>query len=82
MSDGFQVHLFTYSHDGARWTVEIPARSAEDARARLGKLAWATYDGVLVAKMPVAPNWLVRWLGGLKTSASRLYRQLSFGASR
>ena len=49
-----QTHLFSYRHDGKLWELEIPARDAEDARQRIGKLAYATYDGVLVAKVPAA----------------------------
>lgn len=48
----YDVHLFTYAHEGARWTVEIPAVDERDARVRLGKLIYADYDGVLVAKLP------------------------------
>ena len=47
-----KTHLFTYNHDGAHWSVEIKARDADDARARIGKLAYATYDGVLIANLP------------------------------
>lgn len=77
MADGFEVHLFTYSHDGARWTVEIPARDAADARTRLGKLAYATYDGVLVAKVPVTLGWAARAACCLQS----VYRALQLRAS-
>lgn len=49
-----QTHLFTYRHDGAEWVLAIEATDADDARARIGKLTYATYDGVAVAKMPIA----------------------------
>jgi hypothetical protein len=51
MSGGFQTHLFTYRHDGAEWVLPIHAIDADDARARIGKLAYATYDGVAVARI-------------------------------
>lgn len=44
--------LITYRHDGSEWALELKARDAADARARLGKLAYATVDGELVAKVP------------------------------
>lgn len=47
-----QTHLFSYRHDGKLWELEIQARDAEDARQRIGKLAYATYDGMLVTKVP------------------------------
>lgn len=49
-----QTHLFTYRHDGAEWLLEIKANSETDAKARLARLAYASYDGVLVAKIPAA----------------------------
>jgi hypothetical protein len=51
-SEGFRTYLFSYSHEGARWSLEIQARDPDDARARLNRLAYATYDGELVAKIP------------------------------
>ncbi|MDX2264338.1 MAG: hypothetical protein NW215_05150 [Hyphomicrobiales bacterium] len=50
-----QTHLFSYNFDGKRWALEIKASDAEEARARLGRIAFATYDGVLVAEIPVTP---------------------------
>jgi hypothetical protein len=49
-----QTHLFSYRHDGKVWGLEIQAHDAEDARQRIGKLTYATYDGVLVTKVPLA----------------------------
>jgi len=49
-----QTHLFSYRHDGKHWELEIQARDAEDAKQRIGKLAYATYDGVLVTRLPAA----------------------------
>jgi hypothetical protein len=49
-----QTHLFTYRHDGAEWVLEIKAYDEQDAKARLSRLAFASYNGVLVAKIPAA----------------------------
>lgn len=48
----YRTHSFTYRHDGAVWTIELQATDATDARARIGKLAYATYDGEVVAEWP------------------------------
>lgn len=48
----FETHLFTYRHDGGEWILEIKATDADDARARIGRLAYATYNGVAVARLP------------------------------
>jgi hypothetical protein len=53
MADRFQTHVFSYRHDGRDWELRIKAADADDARARIGKLAYATYDGIVVADMPV-----------------------------
>lgn len=50
----FDTHLFTYRHDGAEWILAIKATDAHDARARISKLAYATYDGVAVANLSSA----------------------------
>lgn len=50
----FETHLFTYRHDGAEWLLTLKATDADDARARIGKLAYATYDGVAISKMSVS----------------------------
>jgi hypothetical protein len=48
----FETHLFTYRHDGAEWVLAIKATDADDARARIGKLAYATYNGVGISQTP------------------------------
>lgn len=47
-----QTHLFSYRHDGAEWVLEIKANNEMDAKVRLGRLTFASYDGVLVTKVP------------------------------
>ncbi len=53
MDSEYETHLFTYRHDGAEWLLAIKATDADDARARIGKLAYATYDGVAISQTPV-----------------------------
>ena len=47
-----KTYLFRYNHAGSSWGFEIQAESPEDARQRVAKLAFATFDGELVAKVP------------------------------
>lgn len=60
-----KTYLFSYRHNGAEWSLEIPATSPDDAKARLAKLPNARFDGELVAEVPSAFGWLARlwvWL--------------------
>jgi hypothetical protein len=54
VSEVMQTHVFSYRHDGRDWELTIRATDADDARARIAKLAYATYDGIQVARVPVA----------------------------
>ena len=49
-----QTHLFTYRYHGAEWLLEIQAYDERDAKERLSRLPFASYDGVLVAKIPAS----------------------------
>jgi hypothetical protein len=49
-----QTHLFSYRYDGKLWELEIKANSAEEAKARLSQLAFAKYDGTLIATIPAS----------------------------
>jgi len=49
-----ETHLFTYRYGNAEWEIEIPASSEQEARERLARIPYATYDGVLIAKIPAA----------------------------
>ena len=53
MASPFKTYLFSYNHDGARWAFDIQAKDAADARRRLASIAFAKYDGELVASIPV-----------------------------
>jgi hypothetical protein len=64
--DRVRPYLFSYGHDGARWQFEILATSPEDARARVSKLAYASYDGELIAKLPAHLGLAARMLVGVR----------------
>lgn len=46
--DGFHRYLFSYRHDGQTWCFEVYAKSEEDAKARLARIQYATFDGEVV----------------------------------
>ena len=52
VSDQYPTHLFSYRFNGREYTVDILAKDAHEAKERLKALAWAKYDGVLVARIP------------------------------
>jgi hypothetical protein len=73
----FPTFLFSYRHEGYEWVFEIKARDAQDAKARLAKLSYATYDGELMTKIPVPrplsgpAAWLARLIGGRPAGQTR-----------
>jgi hypothetical protein len=77
MDAEYKTHLFTYRHDGAEWLLTIKATDANDARARIGKLAYATYDGVAVSNTPLvlAPIGIISvWVrNALRTILPRFF---------
>ncbi len=48
----YRTYLFNYNHAGASWGLEIKAASPEDAKQRLARLSFASYQGEVVAKVP------------------------------
>ena len=54
------MHLFRYRYEGREYAFDIPAASAAEAQDRLKALAWAKYDGELVASVPVEFGLLAR----------------------
>ena len=39
MDDGFKDYIIDYNYDGDKWSLSMPARSREDALARLAALS-------------------------------------------
>lgn len=65
------TYLISYQHDGATWVLEIKARDAADAKARICAANRGTVDGELIAEVPAVlgifarsgvaiRNWLCR----------------------
>lgn len=72
--DIYPVHLFSYRFEGREYTIDIPARDAAEAKERLKALAWAKYDGILVARIPAGLGFLARL-----TVAVRNVTKIAFG---
>ena len=53
-----QCKIFTcsYRHAGKTWSVDFPATSFEDAKARLSAMHFGKVDGVLMATIPAGPG--------------------------
>ncbi len=49
-----KTYLFSYVHQGTECVLEIQADSADDACKRVARLQYATFDGELMAKIPVS----------------------------
>jgi hypothetical protein len=65
-SDQFRTYLVSYNHEGARWSMEIQARDADDARASVNRLVFATVDGEVKAKIVVTPRFLTRFVASFQ----------------
>ena len=66
-SEELKTYLFSYSYEGARWSFEIKARDPDEARERLNRLAFANYDGEVMANIP-CPGMLGRLTANLKNA--------------
>ncbi|MEW6256838.1 MAG: hypothetical protein AB1592_12860 [Pseudomonadota bacterium] len=64
--------MFSYRHEGSDWVVEIRARDARDARERMKSLAFARYDGELIATLPAEAGPLMRLVAWLRNNARTL----------
>ncbi len=67
-----KTYLFSYRHDGAEWVFEVRAQDESDARARVAKMAYATLDGELVAKIPASFGLLPRLIVSVRNALSRI----------
>lgn len=69
-----KTHLFSYHYQGAQFCFELPADSAEDAQKRLQALAFARYDGEVVATLPVTIGPFSRLVAKCRAAAARFIR--------
>ena len=55
MKDGYETYSVNYGFEGARWSIDIPARSQEEARQRL---QLATQFGEVIGPVYSVPAWV------------------------
>jgi hypothetical protein len=67
----YKTYLFTYRYDGAEWGITLMARTADEAKARLARLSYATYDGEVMTMIPV-PSVFQQIGGIIKRSLTSL----------
>ena len=70
--DGYKTFLASYNHDGTRWSIELPARDYDDAKARLARLPFASVDGELIMTLPASTGPLVTIITAFRNAVSRL----------
>ncbi len=67
MDDTYQKYLFSYRFEGHEYGFDIPARSPEEAKARLSAMGLARYDGEIKLTIPVpGGGWLAKLFGRQK----------------
>lgn len=54
-----KTYLFSYNYNGSPYTLEMKADTLTEAKERVGRVQFATYDGELVAKIMV-PTFMGR----------------------
>jgi hypothetical protein len=59
-SHKYATHLFSYRFNGREFTIDIVARDEAEAKERLKALAFARYDGELIARVPQSAGFLAR----------------------
>jgi len=69
IGSGTRTHLFTYRFDGAEWSLEIEAGSRGEALDRIKSLAFARYEGELVAKVPAVAGPFARFATWIRNAA-------------
>lgn len=51
-----KTFLVRYRYEGAEWSVRLPAKDFDDAKARLARMPYASVDGELIAAIPASTS--------------------------
>ncbi len=74
MVDGqYKTFVVHYRYDGAEWGIQVPARSFEDAEARLARLAYGTVKGELMMTLPAYTGPLAAIIIGFRNALRMLF---------
>lgn len=68
----FKTFLVRYRYEGAEWAIRLPAQSADDAKARLARMPYATVDGEHVLTVPAALSPLALIATAIQNALHRL----------
>lgn len=68
----YQTHIFNYQFEGKHYTIDVVAKDADEAEKRLKALNWATYDGVLVARMPKRLGVFARFMVAVRNKTKAM----------
>lgn len=68
VEDQHKTFVVHYRYDGAEWGIQIPARSFEDAQARLVRLQYGTVKGELVMTLPAYTGPLTAIITGFRNA--------------
>ncbi len=71
--DQYKTFVVHYRYDGAEWGIQIPAKSFEDAEARLSRLAYGTVKGELVMTLPAATGPLAAIVTGVRNALRSVF---------
>ena len=63
MADTYRPCLVSYPFEGKQWSITIPARSHEDAEARLAQLVFGRVDGELKLDLPLPDSSIGETIG-------------------
>jgi len=69
-NERWNSYLFDYGYDGESWSLEIPARSEQEARERLDEIANARYLGEIKMTLPRHFGLLARLVCWIRNLAS------------
>lgn len=69
----YKTYVVHYRYDGAEWGLQLPARSLEDAKARLARLPYATVQGELVMTLPGHTGPLAAFVSGFRNVLRSLF---------
>lgn len=68
-----RTFLVRYSYAGAEYGLEIMAKDAAEARARIARLAYAKLDGELVANIPAAFGPVAIAVAAIRNGVTRFW---------
>ncbi len=79
MTDGFEIHVVEYQHDGKLFVIEVPATSENDLWQRIERMRDGRYMGVLQFSVPTSCGVLAKSICWIQNFFSGRRRANRFG---